>query len=297
MVEELDFIHPGETTYLYLPLAHAFALTAQLASFEQGTTIVYYGGDTAEDPRGAGRDPAHLPAVGPADLREALHGGDEAPGAGRRRGPRALRPGGQARRRGAPAPRARRGGPGARCRRPSMQADAAAVRPRPRAVRRPDPPGGHRRGPDRARDPRVLLRLRRAGAGGLGHDRDDRGGHRGDARPLQVRDRRTADARRRGPDRRRGRRDPAARAQRLPRVLEATPRPPPRRWSTAGCTPATSASSTTRATSRSPAARRTSSSPRAARTSPRPTSRTTSSSRASSPRRSCTATAGPIRSR
>ncbi|MGA2012041.1 MAG: long-chain fatty acid--CoA ligase [Solirubrobacteraceae bacterium] len=46
MVEELKFISPGETTYLYLPLAHVFALTAQLASFDQGTTIVYYGGDT-----------------------------------------------------------------------------------------------------------------------------------------------------------------------------------------------------------------------------------------------------------
>jgi long-chain acyl-CoA synthetase len=46
MVEELGIINPGETTYLYLPLAHAFALTAQLASYDQGTTIVYYGGDT-----------------------------------------------------------------------------------------------------------------------------------------------------------------------------------------------------------------------------------------------------------
>ena len=48
---------------------------------------------------------------------------------------------------------------------------------------------------------------------------------------------------------------------------------------------------------RSPAARRTSSSPRAARTSRRPTSRTTSSSRAGSRRRSCTATAARTRSR
>ncbi|MBV9838457.1 MAG: long-chain fatty acid--CoA ligase [Solirubrobacterales bacterium] len=48
MVEELEFVQPGETTYLYLPLAHAFALTAQLASFDRGTTIVYYGGDTKQ---------------------------------------------------------------------------------------------------------------------------------------------------------------------------------------------------------------------------------------------------------
>ena len=46
MVAELDFISPGERTYLFLPLAHAFALTAQLASYELGTTIIYYGGDS-----------------------------------------------------------------------------------------------------------------------------------------------------------------------------------------------------------------------------------------------------------
>jgi long-chain acyl-CoA synthetase len=46
MVEELQFVQPGETIYLYLPLAHVFALTAQLASFDQGTKIVFYGRDT-----------------------------------------------------------------------------------------------------------------------------------------------------------------------------------------------------------------------------------------------------------
>jgi long-chain acyl-CoA synthetase len=48
IVEELAFIAEGETTYLFLPLAHAFALTAMLASFDQGTAIVYYGGDSKE---------------------------------------------------------------------------------------------------------------------------------------------------------------------------------------------------------------------------------------------------------
>jgi long-chain acyl-CoA synthetase len=46
MVEEIAIIQPDETTYLYLPLAHAFALTSQLASYDQGTTIMYYGRDT-----------------------------------------------------------------------------------------------------------------------------------------------------------------------------------------------------------------------------------------------------------
>ncbi|HZE03841.1 MAG TPA: long-chain fatty acid--CoA ligase [Solirubrobacteraceae bacterium] len=48
MVEEIGIVEEGEVTYLYLPLAHAFALTAQLASYDQGTKIVYYGGDTKQ---------------------------------------------------------------------------------------------------------------------------------------------------------------------------------------------------------------------------------------------------------
>jgi long-chain acyl-CoA synthetase len=48
MVEELEFVQPGEKTYLYLPLAHVFALTSQLASFDQGTTIIYFGANSKE---------------------------------------------------------------------------------------------------------------------------------------------------------------------------------------------------------------------------------------------------------
>jgi long-chain acyl-CoA synthetase len=48
MVEELEFVQPGEKTYLYLPLAHMFAITSQLASYDQGTTIIYFGGNTRE---------------------------------------------------------------------------------------------------------------------------------------------------------------------------------------------------------------------------------------------------------
>ena len=47
MVEEIGFINHGEVTYLFLPLAHCFALTVQLASFPVGTEIVYFGGDIA----------------------------------------------------------------------------------------------------------------------------------------------------------------------------------------------------------------------------------------------------------
>jgi long-chain acyl-CoA synthetase len=48
MVEEIGFITEEALSYLYLPLAHAFALTVQLASFDVGTAIVYFGGDTQQ---------------------------------------------------------------------------------------------------------------------------------------------------------------------------------------------------------------------------------------------------------
>ncbi len=64
MVEEIAFIEPDETTYLFLPLAHAFALTAQLASYDQGTAIVYYGGDTKQIlPELIDTKPSYLPSV------------------------------------------------------------------------------------------------------------------------------------------------------------------------------------------------------------------------------------------
>jgi long-chain acyl-CoA synthetase len=64
MVEELKFIEPDETSYLFLPLAHAFALTVQLASFDQGTAIVYYGGDTKQIlPEVIEAKPSYLPSV------------------------------------------------------------------------------------------------------------------------------------------------------------------------------------------------------------------------------------------
>jgi long-chain acyl-CoA synthetase len=48
MIEELSIIEHDETTYLYLPLAHVFALITQLASTDLGTTLVYFGGNTRE---------------------------------------------------------------------------------------------------------------------------------------------------------------------------------------------------------------------------------------------------------
>jgi long-chain acyl-CoA synthetase len=48
MVQEIGFVEPGDVTYLFLPLAHSYALTVQLASFDLGTEIVYYAGDLTQ---------------------------------------------------------------------------------------------------------------------------------------------------------------------------------------------------------------------------------------------------------
>ncbi len=48
IVEELEFVQPGDTSYLYLPLAHVFALVTMIATWDQGTTLVFFGGDTKQ---------------------------------------------------------------------------------------------------------------------------------------------------------------------------------------------------------------------------------------------------------
>ena len=64
MVEEIGFISDGDLSYLYLPLAHAFALTVQLASFDVGTAIVYFGGDPQQIiPELMQTKPTYLPSV------------------------------------------------------------------------------------------------------------------------------------------------------------------------------------------------------------------------------------------
>jgi len=42
MVNQVSVIEEGELTYLYLPLAHSFALLIQFGSFDLGTTIAYW---------------------------------------------------------------------------------------------------------------------------------------------------------------------------------------------------------------------------------------------------------------
>ncbi|HUO72496.1 MAG TPA: AMP-binding protein [Solirubrobacteraceae bacterium] len=64
IVEELQFVQADEVTYLYLPLAHVLALITQLASTDQGTAIVYFGGDTKQIlPELIECKPTYLPSV------------------------------------------------------------------------------------------------------------------------------------------------------------------------------------------------------------------------------------------
>ena len=43
MLESAGAVQEEEVTYLFLPLAHAYALLIQLVNFDVGTTIAYYG--------------------------------------------------------------------------------------------------------------------------------------------------------------------------------------------------------------------------------------------------------------
>ncbi len=48
MCRETNQLAAGETSYLYLPLAHSFALLIQLLSFDVGSVLAYFGGDTKQ---------------------------------------------------------------------------------------------------------------------------------------------------------------------------------------------------------------------------------------------------------
>ncbi len=64
MVGEVGEIRDDEVTYLYLPLAHSFALLIQLAAFDLGSTLAYFGGDTKQIvPELMEVKPTYLPSV------------------------------------------------------------------------------------------------------------------------------------------------------------------------------------------------------------------------------------------
>ena len=64
MAEGIEVVHLDEVVYLFLPLAHAFALLIQLLAFDVGSTIAYFGGDTRNIIPEVGEvKPTYLPSV------------------------------------------------------------------------------------------------------------------------------------------------------------------------------------------------------------------------------------------
>jgi long-chain acyl-CoA synthetase len=64
MISEVREITEHEVIYLYLPLAHSYALLVQLGAFSLGGTLAYYGGDTKQIvPELDEVKPTYLPSV------------------------------------------------------------------------------------------------------------------------------------------------------------------------------------------------------------------------------------------
>jgi long-chain acyl-CoA synthetase len=64
MLESAGAVQDDELTYLFLPLAHAYALLIQLVNFDIGTTIAYFGGDSTQIvPEVQEVSPTYLPSV------------------------------------------------------------------------------------------------------------------------------------------------------------------------------------------------------------------------------------------
>jgi long-chain acyl-CoA synthetase len=64
MVNENSVIEPEDVTYLYLPLAHSFALLIQLGSFDLGATLAYWERDPLKImPNLAEVEPTYFPSV------------------------------------------------------------------------------------------------------------------------------------------------------------------------------------------------------------------------------------------
>src|SRR3954451_6767759 len=64
MCEEIDVIEAGESVYLYLPLAHSYALLIQLLAVDLGAPLIYWSGDPQQIvPDLMATSPAYLPSV------------------------------------------------------------------------------------------------------------------------------------------------------------------------------------------------------------------------------------------
>ena len=169
-----------ELTYLFLPLAHSFALLIQFGNFELGSSIAYWERDPLRIvPNLSEVKPTYFPSV--PRIFEKIYTAATA----------AVEKEGGAKKKifdwsigvGKTLPRGR----ALRRRRRAPERPAQAGRP-PRPPQDPQPlrrqPAGrrHRRGADQPGHPALLRRRRRARARGLGHDRDLDGRDDRDAR-------------------------------------------------------------------------------------------------------------------
>jgi long-chain acyl-CoA synthetase len=194
MVSDVGEIQGDEVTYLYLPLAHSFALLIQLAAFDLGSTLAYFGGDTKQIVSELLEvKPTYLPSVPRVfeKIYTLAHGAIEAQ----------------------PPEEQQR----------AQAAIEVGVKVRDMMARGEDVPAELQKQfdeADRARDPRVLLRVRDPRVRGLRHDRDGHRSHHLHARAPPLRHGR-AGATRSGAEDRRRRRDPDQRPEHLPGLPQA----------------------------------------------------------------------------
>ncbi len=272
MIAENGEIAEDEVVYLYLPLAHSFALLIQLAVFNLGVDARLLRGRRQAD-RGELMEvkPTYLPSV-PRVFEKvytlARGAIDAQPPEEQEQAQRAIELGvqvrdlmNQGRSRSRRSCRSRSMRPRRSCSRTCARSSAAACARRPAAPRRSPARSSNSSGPAACPVFEGYGMTETATAATVSTLEDHRFGTVGRPLPgVEVRIAEDGEILVKGPNIFAGyhHHDDAASA----------------RSSTGGCTPATSARSTRTATSRSPGARRTSSSPRAARTSRRRTSRT-----------------------
>ena len=166
MVEAQNVLMEEEVAYLFLPLAHAFARLIQLGSIDVGATIVYWERDPQKIiPNLMEVKPTYFPSV--PRMFEKIYSMAVSAAPDKEQLEQAIQLGTKVRQmqeRGEEVP--------AELQAAFDQADQALFQNVRNLFGGQHQAGGHGRRPDRPGDPRVLLRLRRPGARGLGHDGD-----------------------------------------------------------------------------------------------------------------------------
>ena len=171
MVSENSVIEGEDVTYLYLPLAHSFALLIQLGSFDLGATLAYWEREPLKIlPNLAELKPTYFPSV-PRIFEKiytaATSGMEKVGGLKKAIFNWAIEVGKKMR--ASRASRAQTWLPAAQAIRVRRQAGPFQD---PRPLRRQAQARGLRRRPDQPRDPQLLRRRRRSRPRGLGNDRD-----------------------------------------------------------------------------------------------------------------------------